>query len=169
MMAEEFREEEDLIDDEDALDAFHSEQPVPPNDDTLPAPVTRTEIRLVQRMDECYQNLLSSAIAGTGKVRESPNGVLVRTHPDDESQMQVILPATLQPRILSLEHLAPLAGHPDPRCMFEKIWGTFYWPQMAADVAATARNGPQCANKRVACGNAQKHSGSSQQQNHYEA
>ena len=80
---------------------------------------------------------------------EAEDGVLCRRHPREENIIQVVLPESLRPRVLRLAHYSPLAGHPGQTRMHRRLRRTYYWPQMAADVASVVRNCTACAKNRL--------------------
>ena len=63
--------------------------------------------------------------------------------------IQVVLPESLRPRLLQLAHYAIVAGNPGLNGMYYHIRRHYYWPHLAADVAATVRNCASCAKNRV--------------------
>lgn len=51
--------------------------------------------------------------------------------------------------LLHLAHDGKIVGHPGRTRMFTRLRRTYYWPLMAADIAATVRSCPHCANNRL--------------------
>ncbi|CDF40830.1 unnamed protein product [Chondrus crispus] len=88
----------------------------------------------------------------TGKVRkfsmetEELEGTLCRTAADF---VQVVIPQSLRDRVLGLRHYAKLAGHPGGRKLYKTLRRYFYWPAMALDCYAVAKNCAACARERV--------------------
>ncbi|CDF36773.1 unnamed protein product [Chondrus crispus] len=63
--------------------------------------------------------------------------------------VQVVIPQSLRDRILGLSHYAKLAGHPGDRKLYKTLRRYFYWPTMALDCYAAAKNSAECARERV--------------------
>ena len=63
--------------------------------------------------------------------------------------MKIVFPKTLRARLSSLTHDPVVAGHPGQNRMYYVLRRTYYWPQMAVDVAVTVRNCGNCATTRV--------------------
>ena len=120
-------------------------------DDRLPAPLTFDEILAAQRTDTFCQGVLQRQSPTKDRTfyEHETTGLLMRRPPHVPAREQIVLPASLRPRLLTLTHNARLAGHPGQNRMFYTIARTYYWPQMAADVAATVRNCHACARNRV--------------------
>ncbi|CDF36784.1 unnamed protein product [Chondrus crispus] len=87
-----------------------------------------------------------------GKVRtfsmetEEFEGTLCRTAAEFA---QVVIPQSLRDRVLSLSHYAKLAGRPGGRKLYKTLRRYFYWPTMALDCYAVAKNCAACARERV--------------------
>ena len=63
--------------------------------------------------------------------------------------VQVIIPQSLRYPALGLSHYAKLAGHPGGRKLYKTLRRYFYWPTMALDCYAVAKNCAACAGERV--------------------
>ena len=61
----------------------------------------------------------------------------------------VIVPASLQPRVLHLEHNTICGGHSGGRRMYQSLRRVYYWPRLALDCYATVSNCEACAQERV--------------------
>ncbi|CDF32470.1 unnamed protein product [Chondrus crispus] len=87
-----------------------------------------------------------------GKVRtfsmetEELEGTLCRTAAEF---VQVVIPQSVRDRVLGLSHYAKLAGHPGGRKLYKTLRRYFYWPTMALDCYAVAKNCAACARERV--------------------
>ena len=62
---------------------------------------------------------------------------------------QVVLPKSLQARVLRLAHYHVQSGHPGQNRLHRRLWRKFYWPHMAADVATTVHECESCAKNRI--------------------
>jgi Integrase zinc binding domain len=62
------------------------------------------------------------------------HGVLVRRAPLDGS-IQILVPASLRPKLLHLEYFPRTAGHPGTTRMFRSMRKNYFWSGMANDVA----------------------------------
>ncbi|CDF38075.1 unnamed protein product [Chondrus crispus] len=77
---------------------------------------------------------------------EELEGTLCRTAVEF---VQVVIPQSLRDRVLGLSHYAKLAGHPGGRKLYKTLRRYFYWPTMALDCYAVAKNCAACARERV--------------------
>ena len=68
---------------------------------------------------------------------EEFEGTLCRTAAES---VQVVIPQSLKERVLGLSHYAKLAGHPGGRKLYKTLRRHFYWPSMALDCYAVAKN-----------------------------
>ena len=145
-------DEEDVFVDVRSWEANNMGMPIN-NKDTepdLPSPVTRQEVIDEQRADDFCQTVLANLTdKHDSPFFEAVDGVLCRRDPRAADLVQIVLPATLQARVLRLAHYSELAGHPGQSRLHRRLRQTFYWPHMAADVATTVRNCPSCAKNRL--------------------
>ncbi|CDF38002.1 unnamed protein product [Chondrus crispus] len=142
----------------DAVDIERAEQPevgapasavAPPQDDLL-APLTLEEIAEEQRVDDFCQTVLArQSESRDSAFFEDHHGMLKRRHPLDPDLVQIVVPRTLQARLLQLCHAPTIAGHPGQNRMYFALCREYYWPHLAADVAATGRGYRTCAMNRV--------------------
>ena len=146
----------DDCDDVDPFDLLRVREEDEPTDwtdvapvDKLPTPLTLDEIREAQRSDSFCQTVLSRQGSRDTAFFEDTDGVLKRHPRLDLVRAQIVLPETLRPRLLTLAHHSLPAGHPGQNRMYYTVRQTYYWPQMAADVAATVRNCRKCARNRI--------------------
>lgn len=73
-------------------------------------------------------------------------GILGRTA---EGHPQVVIPQSLQSRVLHMAHHAKAAGHPGGRKLYYTLRRSMYWPTMSMDCYATVRACVSCARNRV--------------------
>ena len=95
-----------------------------------------------------------TVLAGQSESRDSAffddhQGVLKRRHPFDPGIVQVVVPRTLRARLLRLCHNPAIAGHPGQNRMDYVLPREYYWPHLAADVAAMVRGCRTCTMNRV--------------------
>ena len=76
---------------------------------------------------------------------EKFEGALCRTAAEF---VQVVTPQSLRDRVLGLSHYAKLAGQPGGRKLYNTLRRYFYWPTMALDCYAVAKNCAACARER---------------------
>ena len=115
-----------------------------------PLPVTRAEVIDAQRTDDFCQTVLArQSETKDSKFFEDEGGILRRKNPHHPEYPQIVVPASLRPRILSLAHYHKLAGHPGQSRMYYTMRQRFYWPHMAADIQSTVRNCHACAKNRI--------------------
>ena len=150
-----FWEENDEFDAADieraeGLEAGAPDSLVAPPQDDLPAPLTIEEIAVEQRVDDFCQTVLArQSESRDSAFFEDHQGVLKRRQPFDPDIVQVVVPRTLQARLLRLCHNPAIAGHPGQNRMYYALRPEYYWPYLAADVAATVRGCRTCAMNRV--------------------
>ena len=63
--------------------------------------------------------------------------------------VQVVVPQSLKDRVLVLSHYAKLTGHFGERKLYKTLRRHFYWPTMALDSYAVAKNCAACSRERV--------------------
>jgi len=81
------------------------------------------------------------------RIREDPNGLLVRTAPLDGAA-QVYVPTPMRYGVMMREHYPQQAGHPGENLMHTSMRRLFYWESMVVDVYAFVANCTQCARNR---------------------
>ena len=124
--------------------------PVAPPQDDLPAPLTIEKIAEEQRVDDFCQTVLArQSESRDSAFFEDHHGVLKRRHPFGPDIVKVVVPRTLRARLLQLCHNPTIAGHPGQNRMYYALRREYYWPHLAADVAATVRGCRTCAMNRV--------------------
>ncbi|CDF34164.1 unnamed protein product [Chondrus crispus] len=112
--------------------------------------VTPEELIREQAVDPFCNRIKEEMDAG--KVRtfsmktEELEGTLCRTAAEF---VQVVIPQSLRDRVLGLSHYAKLAGHPGGRKLYKTLRRYFYWPTMASDCYAVAKNCAACARERL--------------------
>ena len=115
--------------------------------DPLPAALRLEEIIREQAADEkCQQYATTAGKDYLFDFEES--GLLVRRAPLDGT-VQIVVPKSLQARVLHLEHFPRTAGHPGVSRMFRSLRRRFFWPRMAVDVADTIRQCDVCSRNRI--------------------
>ena len=126
------------------------DSPVAPPQDDLPAPLTIEEIAEEQRLDDfCKTVLARQSESRDSAFFEDHQGVLKRRHPFEPDTVLAVVPRTLRARRLRLCHNPAITGHPGQNCMYYALRREYYWPHLAADVAATVRGCRTCAMNRV--------------------
>lgn len=116
-------------------------------EDVLPLALQLEEIRREQAADPWCRTLISSCDADS-LFDLNDAGILVRKAPLDGVE-QIVVPPTLRPRLLHLEHFPRVAGHPGVTRMFRSLRRHYFWEHMASDVANTVRNCTVCAKNRI--------------------
>ena len=130
---------------DDSVEIQHDE-----HEHELPAPLEREEILLEQRTDEFCQTIMAEQIGRKGSIFfEDDDGVLCRQNLREPGNDQVVLPKSLQARVLRLSHYHVQSGHPGQTRMHRRLRRKFYWPHMAADVATTVHECESCAKNRI--------------------
>jgi hypothetical protein len=109
--------------------------------------ISREEIRHEQSKDDECDALRMSRVKG-GIIDVDEDGILVRIVPLDGSR-QIVVPCSLRPRLLWLEHFRDIAAHPGVSQMFAAMRRRFYWRNMHKIVEETVRNCTVCAKNRV--------------------
>jgi hypothetical protein len=115
--------------------------------EVAPAALQLDEIIREQAKDPECQRL--AALTGSDSLFDyEDSGVLVRRAPLDGA-LQIVVPASLQPRVLHLEHFPRTAGHPGVTRMFRSLRKRYFWKSMSADVSETVRQCDVCARNRI--------------------
>ena len=121
---------------------------------TAPVRVSHEPIKLGEWLEEqktdefCTHVLSRQSLTKDSSFFEDDDGLLLRKSPLDGAS-QLLVPASLRPRLLSMCNRSVLAGHPGQTRMYDTMRLSYYWPQMAADIAATIRNCNTCAKNRL--------------------
>ena len=115
-------------------------------DKNLLIPITREDMLRHQLTDPFCAGIRRRINRGDIPLATEEGGVLVR---NVNATPQVVVPQDLQARILCMGHHVLLAGHPGGRKMFYTLTTNCYWPSLAVDCYATARNCMHCAKERV--------------------
>ena len=105
---------------------------------------------LSAQTDEGYCKEIVKALNAGRRIPfcEDPDGVLRRRAAPDDAH-QVVVPASLQEKVLHLEQDAALAGNPGESRMHVAMRRYYYWGSMAADVVSYVRKCDSCARQRV--------------------
>lgn len=64
-------------------------------------------------------------------------------------QHQIVVPKSLQPRLLNMAHRSTVAGHAGGGRMYRTLRRHYYWPEMAIDCYNIVRCCSECAKERV--------------------
>jgi Integrase zinc binding domain len=115
--------------------------------DELPREITLNELREEQVRDPEIRDLL--ATGGPGRVIDvNFYGIIVRKAPLDGCE-QILVPRSLRPIVLHLEHHTKSIGHPGVTKMFATMGQRYFWRNMYKDVEETVRQCIPCAKNRV--------------------
>ena len=112
-------------------------------------PITHSEILLEQQRDALCTEIRSKMEQGDVNQRSfmvDDEGILLRTASGGH---QIVVPTSLQPRVLRIAHYSKISGHPGGRRLYQYLRRNFYWPSMAVDCYAVSKNCVQCARNRV--------------------
>jgi Integrase zinc binding domain len=113
----------------------------------VPQAISSEEIRHEQAMDdECDALRMSQVKDGIIDVDE--DGILVWIAPIDGSR-QIVVPWSLRPSLLWLEHFPVVAAHPGVSKMNAAMRRRLYWSNMHKKVEETVRHCTVCAKTRV--------------------
>ena len=80
--------------------------------------------------------------------KEDETGLLVRISNLDGAH-QIVIPKSMQKRILYANHYPKTAGHPGGRRMFYTMRRYYYWPYMSLDIYNTVKNCEACAKESI--------------------
>ena len=128
-------EEDEALDDtlDEALDLFDldladaSHKPLEVNIADFPTKLTIPEILKSQRMDAFCQTVMSrQALKLDTLFYEDDDDLLRSQHPRQSDIKQNVMPESLRPRILKLEHYSRLAGHPGQTRVYQHVRRTYY-------------------------------------------
>jgi hypothetical protein len=95
---------------------------------------------------ECQQFAASAGADSLFDYEDS--SVLERRSPRDGA-LQIIVPKSLQQRLLHLEHFTRTAGHPGMTRNFRSLRKRFFWKIMSAEVSETVSQCDACARNRI--------------------
>ena len=119
----------------------------PSSDEPLPPQISLDELRREQNVDSfCRQTRARLRRGERLPFADNPSGFLCRYATERE---QVVIPATLQARVLRLSHFNVTAGHPGGRRLYYYLSRYFYWVSMSLDCYAVSRNCTTCAKNRI--------------------
>ena len=113
------------------------------------APIMPIELRRAQESDFELRSLRSRLERGVDNrlpYALDDDGLIYRSA---DGHKQLLIPRSLQPRVLQLSHYAKMAGHPGGRRLYHFLKRNFYWPSMSLDCYGVSRNCVQCARNRV--------------------
>ncbi len=153
---------EESLADTDFSDAAEAEEPrtnQTPTDsttalrrgqDTSATPISLEEFIREQAVDMYCRSLVSpeGMAAHRGLFDVDERGVLVRRAPL-EGSVQIVVPESLRPRVLHLNHYPRLVGHPGGTRMHQTMRRTYYWPYMSMDAYQTVRECVSCQLNRI--------------------
>jgi RNase H-like domain found in reverse transcriptase/Reverse transcriptase (RNA-dependent DNA polymerase)/Integrase zinc binding domain/Integrase core domain/Chromo (CHRromatin Organisation MOdifier) domain/Retroviral aspartyl protease len=116
-------------------------------EEVLPQTLQLEEIIREQASDpDCKTFALSTGRDSLFDYNES--GLLVRKAPLDGVE-QIVIPVSLQPRLLHVEHFPRTAGHPGVSRMFRSLRRRYFWRNMSTDISETVRRCVTCAKNRI--------------------
>lgn len=95
------------------------------------------------RNRKCNEQAKQVGFANTS-FRTDTNGLFIRTSRIDQAE-QVVVPPSLQARILYLSHHPLFAGHPGGTKMYKTLRRNFYRRNIANDLYQTVQNCRSCA------------------------
>jgi Integrase zinc binding domain len=113
----------------------------------VPLAISREEIRYEQAVDDECDALRMSRVKD-GIIDVDEDGILVRIVPLDGSR-QIVVPRSLRPRILWLEHFHCCRSPPGVSKMYAAMRRRFYWRNMHKEVEETVRHCTVCAKNCV--------------------
>ena len=114
---------------------------------TFPEAITLEDIFDAQQVDdECREWKKTVNIKGTkfhleGQHRKE----LLYRSSTENSELRLVIPASLRKRLLYLSHYPVTAGHPGIRKMYKTISQHYYWPGLSMDVYQTVKKCSHCA------------------------
>jgi Integrase zinc binding domain len=124
-----------------------SNEVIAPLTEELPQVISHEEIRDKQgRGLECQE--LGQPQGAPCVTDFNTEGILIRHAPLDGSK-QIVVPLSLQPRLLRKEHFPVVDGHPGVSKMYASMRRKFFWKEMYKDVEETVRHCTVCAKNRV--------------------
>ena len=111
--------------------------------------ITSEVIREDQRTDPFCRAMRSRLSRGEGKPVPfivDDHGTLFRS---TKGGYQIVIPQSLQRRVLELTHHSLLTGHPGGRRMYAYLSRFAYWPSMSVDCYTVVKHCEKCARNRV--------------------
>ena len=129
--------EEDHVDEVESEDYLHMDDPHEEvlaaeiiDEADLPSKIPLEELIREQEADEFCKSI-RTRISDGAKIpfEDDPScGALVRTVTPNH---QLVIPKTLQPRLLTLAHYSKVAAHPGGRKMYRTLQRHYFFPQLA--------------------------------------
>ena len=117
--------------------------------DQMGLPISVDEMLSEQSCDEyCQWARRQMDLSTDSPFAIDQHGVLIRRSPLDGT-LQVVVPATLRERLLSIAHNPPISAHPGRSKMYQTLRRDFYWPSMTVDIHFTVDNCDACARNRI--------------------
>ena len=113
------------------------------------SPITHEEMIREQANDPVCQRYVALSNTTNSVFSLDEHGTLIRTSSLDGSK-QIVVPRSLQQRLLYLSHYPLLAGHPGGTKLYETLRIQYYWMFMAHDCYETVRSCGDCAKARGA-------------------
>jgi len=111
--------------------------------------IDRDAVLSAQAKDGYCQEVVKALNAGRRiPFFEDPDGIL-RRRADPDGAHQVVVPTSLQERVLHLDHASTLAGHAGESCVYAATRRYYDWEGMAADVVSYVKKCDSCARQRV--------------------
>ena len=134
--------------DDDHSDELFATLPEPTPSDPMFQPISLEEMLTAQLSDQFCSDIRRQLNGGGVPVPFGFNddGLLCR---QTEDRNQIVVPHSLKPRVLHINHYSRLAGHPGGTKLYHTIRRDMYWPALAVDCHATVRRCPTCARKRI--------------------
>lgn len=111
-------------------------------------PITPEEVQLAKETDPFCTGIWERLSRNDGVPINTnfDTGLVFRTKTGEQ---QLLVPASLQDRVLMLSHYGKLSGHPGDRSLYQSLRSSFYWQSMAPDCYAVAKNFAPCSSNRV--------------------
>lgn len=113
-----------------------------------PEQISTHELLQEQERDELCQTLRTRLDRGEQWSFEvnPESGILERVLPTHRA---MVIPESLRPRLLDLEHTPVCAGHDGGRRMYQTLRRRYYWPRMAVDCYDMVAACKECSRERI--------------------
>ena len=112
--------------------------------------IEREEIIIKQARGEFCQTIVAKKVGCKGTCFFEDSDVFqCLQNVREPGQDQIVLPYSLKHLVLRLAHYHVQTGHPGQTRMHNRVRRTFYWPQMAAEIATTVHECEPSAKNRI--------------------
>lgn len=118
-------------------------------------PISESELQIAQSVDQFCVDILRRLERWKGLpfTLKETSGLIFPTH---TGKKQLLIPSSIQYRVLRLIHSSKLSGHPGGHGFYQSLHRSFCWPSMFPDCYSVPNNFPSSARNHVLLKKSQK-------------